>query len=74
MSTNTTSTTVSMTGLTCDHCQQAVTRELSALNGVTDVAVDLVPNGVSTATVTSASPLSQEQLRDAVAEAGYTLA
>ncbi|WBL20100.1 MULTISPECIES: heavy-metal-associated domain-containing protein [Citricoccus] len=71
MSTN---TTISMTGLTCGHCQQAVTRELSALNGVTDVAVDLVPHGVSTATVTSASPLSQEQLRDAVAEAGYTLA
>lgn len=74
MSTNTTSTTVSMTGLTCDHCQQAVTRELAALNGVTDVTVDLVPNGVSTATVTSTTPLSQEQLRDAVAEAGYTLA
>lgn len=71
MSTN---TTISMTGLTCGHCQRAITRELSALNGVTDVAVDLVPHGVSTATVTSTSPLSQEQLRDAVAEAGYTLA
>lgn len=74
MSTHTASTTVSMTGLTCGHCQQAVTRELSALDGVTDVAVDLVPQGVSTATVTSQSPLSQEQLRDAVEDAGYTLA
>ncbi|MGO1553335.1 MAG: heavy-metal-associated domain-containing protein [Micrococcaceae bacterium] len=66
--------TLSITGMTCGHCERAVAQELSAVDGVTDVDVTLVPNGVSTATVTSQSPVSQEQLRDAVAEAGYALA
>ena len=38
---------VKVQGLTCGHCAHAVTEEISALDGVTTVSVDLVPNGVS---------------------------
>jgi copper chaperone CopZ len=58
-------------GMTCEHCVQAVTTELSGLAGVTAVAVDL-PTGV--ATVTSDVPLDAQAVRAAVDEAGYTLA
>ncbi|MFC6561985.1 heavy-metal-associated domain-containing protein [Actinoplanes utahensis] len=57
--------------MTCSHCVQSVTEELSALPGVTDVAVDLASGGV---TVASESPLSDEAVRAAVDEAGYELA
>ncbi len=61
-------------GMTCGHCVSAVTAELKALPGVTDVAVDLVSGGVSPVTVTSDAPLDVDAVRAAVDEAGYTLA
>ena len=67
--------TYSVTGLTCGHCQQAVTEELTALDGVTDVDVDLVDGGTSTVTVLSDQPLEQAQIAAALDEAGdYQLA
>ncbi|OJF11505.1 cation-transporting ATPase [Couchioplanes caeruleus subsp. caeruleus] len=57
--------------MTCGHCVQAVTGELSGLPGVTDVQVDLAAAAV---TVTSAEPLSTDAVRAAVDEAGYELA
>ncbi|KHD73885.1 cation-transporting ATPase [Actinoplanes utahensis] len=63
--------TFTVKGMTCSHCVQSVTEELSALPGVTDVAVDLASGGV---TVASESPLSDEAVRAAVDEAGYELA
>jgi copper chaperone CopZ len=67
--------TYSVTGMTCGHCQQAVTEELSALDGVTEVTVDLVAGGTSTVTVTSAQPLEDGQVAAALDEAGdYQLA
>ncbi|MEH3067572.1 MAG: heavy-metal-associated domain-containing protein [Aeromicrobium erythreum] len=65
-------TTYDVTGMTCAHCVAAVTEELSALDGVTDVAVDLVAGGTSHVTVTG-DP-SSDAVREAVAEAGYALA
>ncbi|WP_431942590.1 heavy-metal-associated domain-containing protein [Micromonospora marina] len=62
--------TYTVTGMTCEHCVKAVTGELSALPGVDEVRIDLA-NG--TATVTSATPLSDESVRAAVDEAGYEL-
>jgi copper chaperone CopZ len=44
--------TYAVTGMTCGHCEHAVTSELETLDGVTDVAVDLVPGGTSSVTVT----------------------
>lgn len=66
-------TTLSINGMTCDNCVKHLTEELTALSGVTDVAVNLVPDGTSTATVTAAAPVGAEALAGAVDEAGYTL-
>lgn len=66
-------TTLKLEGLTCQHCVGSVTTELQSLPGVTDVAIDLVNEGVSTATVTSNPTPSPEQFKNAVAEAGYTV-
>lgn len=66
----TTTSTYKVTGMTCGHCVDAVTKELGTLAGVTDVAVDL--DG-GTVTVASDAPLDQETVRAAVDEAGYEL-
>jgi copper chaperone CopZ len=63
--------TYTVTGMTCSHCVQAVTGELSALPGVADVQVDLSSGAV---TVTSEAPLTDDAVRAAVDEAGYELA
>ncbi|KQY55965.1 heavy metal transporter [Aeromicrobium sp. Root495] len=63
-----------VTGLTCAHCVGAVTEEVSALDGVQDVTVDLVAGGTSTVHVTSDTTLSREAVAAAVDEAGYALA
>jgi copper chaperone CopZ len=66
-------TTVLVSGMTCGHCATAVTAELSALDGVQDVSVDLVTDGSSTVTVTSQDPLDPEAVRAAVDEAGSAI-
>ena len=63
--------TYSVTGMTCGHCVDAITGELIRLPGVHDVSVDL-PTGV--VAVTSDAPLSIDEVRTAVDEAGYLLA
>ncbi|WP_229074026.1 heavy-metal-associated domain-containing protein [Actinoplanes sp. DH11] len=63
--------TYQVSGMTCAHCVQAVTTEISALPGVSDVQVDLASGGV---TVTSETPLAADDVRAAVDEAGYELA
>jgi len=40
-STTTTKTTVTINGMTCNHCTMSVTQALRSLAGVTAVAVDL---------------------------------
>ncbi|MCB0939423.1 MAG: heavy-metal-associated domain-containing protein [Mycobacterium sp.] len=60
-------------GMTCGHCVGAVTSELQTLGTVTDVAVDLVPQGDSTVTVTSSAALEAGAVRDAITRAGYEL-
>ena len=57
-------------GMTCGHCVTAVTNELSALPGVTEVLVDLGPG---LAHVVSDAPLDETAVRAAVDEAGYEL-
>lgn len=67
--------TYAVTGMTCGHCASAVTSELTALDGVTDVHVDLVAGGTSTVTVTSTHHLAEAQVTAALDEAGdYRLA
>jgi len=62
-------------GLTCGHCASAVTEELSALAGVSDVTVDLVAGGTSAVTVQSSRELTPAEVAAALDEAGdYSLA
>ena len=65
-----TTVTYQVSGMTCGHCVQAVSREVGALPGVESVDVDLATGAVW---VTSEQPLSSEAVRDAVDEAGYEL-
>lgn len=63
--------TYTVRGMTCGHCVASVTEEVSELPGVTDVQVDL---GSGRLTVTAAQPLGEPAVREAVEEAGYSLA
>jgi copper chaperone CopZ len=66
-----TTSTYYVSSMTCAHCVAAVTQELSTLDGVEGVTVELVPGGDSRVTVRSATPISEEAVREAVDEAGY---
>ena len=75
MTTNTTPTFVGTTtfqveGMTCDHCRNAVTTEVSAVPGVQAVTVDVE---AGTVTVSADQPVDQSDIAAAVDEAGYTL-
>ena len=63
-------TTYPVSGMTCEHCVRAVTSELRGLDGVSEVGVDLVPDGVSLVTVTSDTPLPGHAVAEALDEAG----
>jgi copper chaperone len=63
--------TYRVTGMTCGHCVQAVTEELTRLPGVHDVRVDLSTGRV---TVESDGQVPLDEVRAAVDEAGYALA
>jgi copper chaperone len=65
-----TTTTYTVSGMTCEHCVHAVTSELEQLDGVQAVDVDLVAGGDSRVTVTSGQPLAPEAVAAAVDEAG----
>jgi len=62
----------SVEGMTCGHCVRSVETAVSALPGVNAASVDLVPGGRSRLAVTG--PVSEADVRRAVAAAGYALA
>ena len=62
--------TYTVPGMSCAHCEQAVTRELEAIEGVESVEVDLDTKLV----VVSGDRVSDEALREAIREAGYEAA
>jgi copper chaperone len=76
MSTNTdnstdgTTSTYTVTGMTCGHCVASVTEEVSKVDGVTNVDVDLASGQV---TVTSDGPVDDAAIAAAVDEAGYAV-
>ncbi|WP_406081182.1 cation transporter [Streptomyces zaomyceticus] len=57
-------------GMTCGHCEGAVSGEISELAGVSSVTAVASTGQV---TVVSAAPLGEEAVRAAVDEAGYEL-
>lgn len=63
-----------VTGLTCQHCVQTVTTEVGALEGVSDLSIDLVPNGESVLHFDAVEEDALVQrLATALAGAGYSL-
>ena len=63
-----TTTTFTVVGMTCGHCVAAVTEEVSKLDHVNRVDVDLATGAV---TVESDGPIDPVQFSAAVDEAGY---
>jgi copper chaperone CopZ len=70
MSTETT-TTITVTGMTCEHCVRAVQQELTKLDVVDGVDVDLASGRV---TMRSHAAVDPAAVRAAVEEAGYEVA
>ena len=66
-----TTSTYTVTGMTCSHCVASVTEEVTKIPGVTGVQVDLASGAV---TVASEQPVTEGSVKDAVEEAGYELA
>lgn len=62
--------TFTVTGMTCGHCVDSVTEEISEIKGVTAVVVELESGLV---TVEAESEIDRELVVAAVTEAGYTV-
>jgi copper chaperone len=67
-----TTSTYTVVGMTCEHCVRSVSEEVGAIPGVSDLSVDLATGSLSVTTDTE--PVADAAVRDAVAEAGYSLA
>jgi copper chaperone len=59
--------TFDVTGMTCQHCVDSVTRKVSAVSGVSKVSVDL-EHGI---VITEGNELSSTAITAAIGEAGY---
>jgi len=62
-------TVLKVTGMSCDHCVQSVTKALQNVSGVRSVSVSLEQGR---AEVEHSEDLSIQSLVDAVAKAGYS--
>ncbi|MFZ5851033.1 MAG: heavy-metal-associated domain-containing protein [Actinomycetota bacterium] len=62
-------TTYRVEGMTCEHCVQSVTKEVTRVDGVDAVKVDLAAGQV---TVTGTG-FADAAVRAAIDEAGYTV-
>ena len=63
-------TEVKVEGMSCGHCVAAVTEEVSAIEGVIAVEVDLDTGSVA---ISSDAPIEHGALAAAIDEAGYEL-
>ncbi|MCX3286180.1 heavy-metal-associated domain-containing protein [Streptomyces luteogriseus] len=64
-------TVFKVSGMSCGHCEGAVSGEISQIAGVSSVTAVAKTGEV---TVVSAAPLDDKAVRDAVDEAGFELA
>ncbi|EMF02377.1 heavy-metal-associated domain-containing protein [Streptomyces mobaraensis NBRC 13819 = DSM 40847] len=67
----TVTTTYAVTGMSCGHCESAVTEAVGALGAVRAVKVDVAAGRV---TVTTAGEPDDAAVAEAVDDAGYELA
>ena len=59
---------ITIEGMTCGHCAMSISKELTALTGVTEVQVD---HTAGKARLTAADEVTQADLEHAINEAGY---
>lgn len=62
--------TIFVSGMTCGHCINSVTEELSKINGVKKVEIDLAAGKVD---IDSNEEISKVKIEEAIQEAGYEL-
>ena len=62
--------TIKVKGMSCQHCVMAVTKALSAIDGIKDVKVDLKSGQ---ATYDETKPVDAKVIADAVKKAGYEI-
>lgn len=63
--------TITIKGMTCNHCVMAVTKALNNIEGVTGVTVDLA---TGKATFEETKPVDMAAVAAAIRKAGYDLA
>ena len=63
-------TRIKVKGMTCQHCVMAVTKALSAIEGIKDVKVDL---GKGEAVFDETKPVDMELVRERLQKAGYRI-
>lgn len=63
-------TTIKVTGMSCQHCVNAVTKALDGIEGIQDVQVFL---DKGEAQFTEATPVSREVVQEALKKAGHDL-
>ncbi len=68
--TSTSTSTYTVSGMTCGHCVASVTEEVQEIPGVEDVNVVLDTGAL---TITTSRPLDDAAVRAAVEEAGYQI-
>jgi len=61
-------TTIKIKGMSCQHCVMAVTKTLSAIEGIRDVHVDLAK---AEATFEEAKPVDRTLIRERIKKAGF---
>ncbi len=62
--------TIFVNGMTCGHCVNSVTQELSKINGVKKVDIDLNTGKVE---IDTNEKISRLKLEEAIEEAGYEI-
>ena len=62
--------TIVVSGMTCGHCVNSVTEEISKINGVSKVKVDLATGQVD---IETNEEIGRLKLEEAIKEAGYEL-
>lgn len=67
------SKTINVDGMTCDHCVNAVTEEISKIPGVTEVKIDLHVGEISQVAINAGIEISDADIAAAVEEAGYSI-
>lgn len=64
---------IKVEGMTCGHCVNAVTEEISKISGVTAVNIELNTDAPTPVNIVADIDISDADIRAAVEEAGYSI-